>query len=107
MVGVYLCVLVRADLDISDLTVAEAGTGFMNQVTPRRCVLCGHKQAFDCCRADPQGGNKGGVAASFRVGGISMCCISSHLAASTDNVERRNQVRMRRSVPPLEQQSPW
>jgi hypothetical protein len=70
MVGMSLVVLARAGLAVDKVAVSEAGTGFMNQ-----------------------GGNKGGVAARFSVGGLSFCCICSHLAASSDNVERRNQAR--------------
>jgi phosphatidylinositol-bisphosphatase len=70
MVGLSLVVIARSGLEVEEVAVAEAGTGFMNQ-----------------------GGNKGGVAARFCVGGLSYCCICSHLAASSDNVERRNQAR--------------
>ena len=69
LVGMSLLVLARAGLDVAGVAVAEAGTGFMSQ-----------------------GGNKGGVAARFVAGGLSYCVVCSHLAASTDNVERRNQV---------------
>ena len=72
MVGMSLVVLARAGLAVDGVAVAEAGTGFMNQ-----------------------GGNKGAVAARFCAGGLSFCCVCSHLAASSDNVERRNQARGR------------
>lgn len=36
-------------------------------------------------------GNKGGVAISFNIGKTSLICISSHLAAGHNHVERRNE----------------
>ena len=70
-VGVYLIVLARSTLapHISEVKVAELGTGFLQQ-----------------------GGNKGGVAVSLSLpGGKRICVVSSHLAAQTGNVHRRNQ----------------
>jgi hypothetical protein len=60
MVGCYITLLVRASLcaDMSDIKVGELGTGFLNS-----------------------GGNKGGVAVRFQFRGVSVCAISSHLAA--------------------------
>lgn len=69
-VGVYLCVLGQDRIvpKISRVHIADIGTGFMSH-----------------------GGNKGAVAARFEVMGITVCCLSSHLAAQTENVGRRNQ----------------
>ena len=36
-------------------------------------------------------GNKGGVSISFKIGKTSIICISSHLAAGHNHVERRNE----------------
>lgn len=36
-------------------------------------------------------GNKGAVSVSFKIGFTSIMCISCHLAAGHDNVEKRNQ----------------
>ena len=35
-------------------------------------------------------GNKGGIKISFKIGKTKICCISCHLAAGQNNVERRN-----------------
>jgi len=70
MVGCYITLLVRTPLcaDVSDIKVGELGTGFLNS-----------------------GGNKGGVALRFVFRGVSICAVSSHLAAQVSEVKRRNQ----------------
>ena len=70
MVGCYIAVLVRTPLcpHVTDVRVGELGTGFLNS-----------------------GGNKGGVAVRFNFRGLSVCAISSHLAAQVSEVKRRNQ----------------
>ena len=70
MVGCYITLLARASLcsELSDVKVGELGTGFLNS-----------------------GGNKGGVAVRFTYRGVSVCAISSHLAAQVSEVKRRNQ----------------
>jgi len=69
MVGCYITLLVRTALcaDVSDIRVGELGTGFLNS-----------------------GGNKGGVAVRFTYRGVSVCAISSHLAAQVSEVTRTN-----------------
>lgn len=81
MVGCYIMLLVRASLcaDVSDVKVGELGTGFLNS-----------------------GGNKGGVAVRFMYRGVSVCAISSHLAAQVSQVKRRNQDARELLSPPLD-----
>lgn len=69
MVGCYITLLVRASLcaDVSDVKVGELGTGFLNS-----------------------GGNKGGVAVRFKYRGVSVCAISSHLAAQVSTNTKTN-----------------
>mmetsp|Transcript_4416 Transcript_4416/g.13391 ORF Transcript_4416/g.13391 Transcript_4416/m.13391 type:complete len:772 (+) Transcript_4416:139-2454(+) len=68
LVGIMLVIFVRPGIEIKDLMVADAGTGFFNVV-----------------------GNKGGVAARFVINGVSLSCVSSHLAAHEQNISKRNQ----------------
>ena len=81
MVGCYIMLLVRASLcaDVSDVKVGELGTGFLNS-----------------------GGNKGGVAVRFMYRGVSVCAISSHLAAQVSQVKRRNQDARELLSPPFD-----
>jgi len=70
MVGILLLCFVRHEHEpaVSELMLADAGTGIMRS-----------------------GGNKGGVAARFRLYDKTLSFVSCHLAAHDHNVERRNQ----------------
>uniref|UniRef100_A0A7S2ZM21 Inositol polyphosphate-related phosphatase domain-containing protein n=2 Tax=Rhodosorus marinus TaxID=101924 RepID=A0A7S2ZM21_9RHOD len=68
LVGIVLLICAHRDVQVDDLLEADAGTGFLNVA-----------------------GNKGGVAARFAVKGISISCVSSHLAAHEENISKRNQ----------------
>eukprot|EP00727_Mastigamoeba_balamuthi_P004490 m51a1_g14039 hypothetical protein (712) ;mRNA; f:1170592-1174281 len=70
LVGVLLCVYIKRDHlgQVSDLQSGLAATGIMGVM-----------------------GNKGGVAARFRICDSSFCVVNSHLNAHSENVLRRNQ----------------
>lgn len=70
MVGIIVMVFLRKNHVpyLSNVQLSYAATGFLNAV-----------------------GNKGGVAASFQLYDHTIACVACHLAAHTQNVERRNQ----------------
>eukprot|EP01105_Mastigella_eilhardi_P025818 TRINITY_DN7160_c0_g1_i1.p1 TRINITY_DN7160_c0_g1~~TRINITY_DN7160_c0_g1_i1.p1 ORF type:complete len:899 (-),score=261.26 TRINITY_DN7160_c0_g1_i1:102-2771(-) len=70
LVGVLLCVYVRADLmpRISGLQSNLAAVGIMGMM-----------------------GNKGGIGVRFNIGDTTFCIVNSHLNAHLDNIARRNQ----------------
>lgn len=70
LVGIMVFVFVRKNHTpyLSDVQLSYAATGFLNAM-----------------------GNKGGVAARFRLYNRTISCVACHLAAHTANVERRNQ----------------
>lgn len=69
LVGLLLCIFVKKDLEsnIRDVRTCSTGVGIMG-------VL----------------GNKGGVGISMNVFDSSICFLSAHLAAHSENVEGRN-----------------
>lgn len=69
LVGIMVFAFIRKNHTpyISNVQLSYAATGFLNA------------------------GNKGGVAARFKLYNRTICCVACHLAAHTANVERRNQ----------------
>lgn len=69
LVGILIVVFIRKEHQpyLSEIKLSYAGTGFLNV-----------------------GGNKGAVAARFRLYDRSLSCVSCHLAAHDGNVDRRN-----------------
>lgn len=70
LVGILVLVFLRKNHTpyLSDVQMSYAGTGFLNAM-----------------------GNKGGVAARFKLYDRTISCVACHLAAHTEFVERRNQ----------------
>lgn len=97
LVGIMLLMYVKAEhaAHISEVEAESVGTGVMGRMvrTPPPFLslsLSLHSMKRHlCCR--PVQGNKGAVAVRFRFHNSDICVVNSHLAAHTEEFERRNQ----------------